>query len=92
MGIPSIEVESMMMPIDKRLKMAMKPLDLEGFIDRHPTMFNWRIRVVLGSGEWKQGEASLMELEQIWASVKKIGFGKLIKIDIDTRHGRWRIK
>ena len=42
------------MLVDKRLRIAMKPLDLEGFIDRHPTMFNWRIRVVLGAGEWKE--------------------------------------
>jgi hypothetical protein len=36
----------------KRLRLAMKPLDLQDFIERHPTMFNWRIRVVLGAGEW----------------------------------------
>jgi len=40
------------MPIDKRLKMAMRPLSLREFLERHPTMFNWRIRAILGSGKW----------------------------------------
>ena len=55
MGILPIEVEDMMMPIDKRLRIAMKPLDLQNFVERHPTMFNWRIRVVLEAGKWVHG-------------------------------------
>ena len=52
MGILPIEVESMMMLTAKRLRIAMKPLNVPGWMERYSTMFNWRIRVVLEAGKW----------------------------------------
>jgi len=41
---------------------------------------------------WKYEELSHKEIDQIWDTDEKIGIGRLIKIDIDTRHGKWRVE
>jgi predicted oxidoreductase len=43
-------------------------------------------------GEWKEKEPDNKELEQIFASMMKIGITEFIKADFYTQNGNWIIK
>jgi len=70
-----------------RLRMAMKPLNLQekGFMF---PMYKWRVKAILGASKWKEG-LNILVFEQEWDMMEKVGFLKIGEIYSYLRKGGW---